>query len=608
MGGLRKYMPITAGHVHRRLAGHRRHPAVLGLLVEGRDPRLRARRRTRALYVVGLFAALLTAFYMTRQVFLVFFGDAKWRLSADDDRGGGASAVAADADARQMLDAAHRPARSSTADGRPRAPTRVRAARVAVDDDAAARRARLPLGRRRLAQPAVRQPRLPRALARAGVRGSSDQAQLDAQRRRRSCWLAGPPSAIVALRRGIAVACAHLPRSAGRRSSSPSTSCARPGTSTQRRRALVGGPGAAGRRRCRHGSTARSSTAPSTASARVSRVAPPLAACACRPATCAATPSAWSASARCCSLGFVVTRARLHDERPRAGRPKARHRRVPDPAPRSSCCRSSARCSSPCSRGHGPSWPGSSAVAHRRHHRRAGVYMLVAVRRRTTRASSSSSATTWIAVARHQVRARRRRHLAVPGRAHRRPVPARAARGEARPRREGATTRWILLLEAGCLGRVPRARPVPVLRDLRAHARADVLPHRRWGHGRRVYAAIKFFLYTLFGSAFMLVSIVVARRSCTRPGDGGTRHLRPPARSPTAAADRADDRRGGSSSASPSPSRSRRRCSRSTPGCPTRTPRRRPPGSVILAGVAAQARHLRLPALRRSTCSREASV
>jgi NADH-quinone oxidoreductase subunit M len=29
-----------------------------------------------------------------------------------------------------------------------------------------------------------------------------------------------------------------------------------------------------------------------------------------------------------------------------------------------------------------------------------------------------------------------------------------------------------------------------------------------WGHGRRVYAAMKFFLYTMFGSAFMLVALV----------------------------------------------------------------------------------------------------
>jgi NADH-quinone oxidoreductase subunit L len=33
----------------------------------------------RALYVVGLVTALLTAFYMTRQVIMVFFGEAKWK-------------------------------------------------------------------------------------------------------------------------------------------------------------------------------------------------------------------------------------------------------------------------------------------------------------------------------------------------------------------------------------------------------------------------------------------------------------------------------------------------------------------------------------------------
>ncbi len=29
-----------------------------------------------------------------------------------------------------------------------------------------------------------------------------------------------------------------------------------------------------------------------------------------------------------------------------------------------------------------------------------------------------------------------------------------------------------------------------------------------WGHGRRVYAAVKFFLYTMVGSIFMLVAIL----------------------------------------------------------------------------------------------------
>ncbi len=43
----------------------------------------------------------------------------------------------------------------------------------------------------------------------------------------------------------------------------------------------------------------------------------------------------------------------------------------------------------------------------------------------------------------------------------------------------------------------------------------------KWGHGRRVYAATKFFLYTMLGSAFMLVSIV-ALAVLAKAGDGGT--------------------------------------------------------------------------------------
>ncbi len=36
------------------------------------------------LYIVGLITAVLTAFYMTRQVIMVFFGDARWESHADD--------------------------------------------------------------------------------------------------------------------------------------------------------------------------------------------------------------------------------------------------------------------------------------------------------------------------------------------------------------------------------------------------------------------------------------------------------------------------------------------------------------------------------------------
>ena len=50
--------------------------------------------------------------------------------------------------------------------------------------------------------------------------------------------------------------------------------------------------------------------------------------------------------------------------------------------------------------------------------------------------------------------------------------------------------------------------PDPVLRLLRGRAAADVLHDRRVGRRERQYAAIKFFLFTLFGSALMIVSFL----------------------------------------------------------------------------------------------------
>ena len=37
------------------------------------------------LWVIGLVTALLTAFYMSRQVFMVFFGEAHWDGPIEDD-------------------------------------------------------------------------------------------------------------------------------------------------------------------------------------------------------------------------------------------------------------------------------------------------------------------------------------------------------------------------------------------------------------------------------------------------------------------------------------------------------------------------------------------
>ena len=67
---------------------------------------------------------------------------------------------------------------------------------------------------------------------------------------------------------------------------------------------------------------------------------------------------------------------------------------------------------------------------------------------------------------------------------------------------------WLLLLEAGCMG-------VFVALDLFLFFVAFeivLVPMYfligGWGYGERVYAALKFFLFTMLGSAFMLVSII----------------------------------------------------------------------------------------------------
>lgn len=68
---------------------------------------------------------------------------------------------------------------------------------------------------------------------------------------------------------------------------------------------------------------------------------------------------------------------------------------------------------------------------------------------------------------------------------------------------------WMLLLEAGCLG-------VFLALDLMVFFlffEIVLVPMyfliAGWGYENRVYAAMKFFLYTLFGSAFLLVSMLV---------------------------------------------------------------------------------------------------
>jgi NADH-quinone oxidoreductase subunit L len=77
MGALRKLMPITAGTFIVGWLAIAGVPPFSGFW--SKDEILTyALHQNVALYVVGLFTALLTAFYMSRQVFLVFYGEPRW--------------------------------------------------------------------------------------------------------------------------------------------------------------------------------------------------------------------------------------------------------------------------------------------------------------------------------------------------------------------------------------------------------------------------------------------------------------------------------------------------------------------------------------------------
>ena len=87
-----------------------------------------------------------------------------------------------------------------------------------------------------------------------------------------------------------------------------------------------------------------------------------------------------------------------------------------------------------------------------------------------------------------------------------------------------------------------------------------------WGGKRRIYAAVKFFLYTAVGSLLMLVGILYLYAATASAPETDP--------SPTWTSSGCRSRCASSSGCSPpsrSRSRSRCRCSRSTPGCRTRT-------------------------------------
>ena len=86
MGGLKRFMPITAMTF---IVGWLAIAGVFPLSGFWSKDEILAKAfasggQGYALWVVGLVAALLTAFYMTRQVFLVFFGNERFATASDD--------------------------------------------------------------------------------------------------------------------------------------------------------------------------------------------------------------------------------------------------------------------------------------------------------------------------------------------------------------------------------------------------------------------------------------------------------------------------------------------------------------------------------------------
>ncbi|MGH9282066.1 MAG: NADH-quinone oxidoreductase subunit L, partial [Acidimicrobiales bacterium] len=78
MGALRKWMPITSATFIIGWLAIAGVPPFAGFWSKD-EILLAAWEKSPALWAVGLITALLTAYYMSRQVFLVFFGDERWR-------------------------------------------------------------------------------------------------------------------------------------------------------------------------------------------------------------------------------------------------------------------------------------------------------------------------------------------------------------------------------------------------------------------------------------------------------------------------------------------------------------------------------------------------
>jgi NADH-quinone oxidoreductase subunit L len=106
MGALRKLMPITAVTFIIGWLAIAGIPPFAGFWSKD-EILLYAFDANPALWAIGLVTALLTAFYMSRQVFMVFFGEARWKAVTSE---GGEAEQSADAVAGDDAEAHHEPA------------------------------------------------------------------------------------------------------------------------------------------------------------------------------------------------------------------------------------------------------------------------------------------------------------------------------------------------------------------------------------------------------------------------------------------------------------------------------------------------------------------
>jgi NADH-quinone oxidoreductase subunit L len=83
MGRLRAFMPVTAATFIVGWLAIAGIPPFAGFWSKD-EILLFALAKSPALYVVGIVTAILTAFYMTRQVIMVFFGEARWESHAEE--------------------------------------------------------------------------------------------------------------------------------------------------------------------------------------------------------------------------------------------------------------------------------------------------------------------------------------------------------------------------------------------------------------------------------------------------------------------------------------------------------------------------------------------